>query len=82
MVIYLPVPVSSFRHSLSLQLGLPQLPFKGWLPRRFLQKAPFVAFALRMTSERFRQWVGEYQDQAWLEQVLDKSGAGLRGDAD
>jgi len=35
-----------------------------------------------MTSKRFRQWVGEYQDQAWLEQVMDKLDAGLSGDAD
>jgi len=36
MVIYLPVPALTIRHSLSLQLGLPQLAFKGWLPCRFL----------------------------------------------
>jgi hypothetical protein len=35
-----------------------------------------------MTSKRFRQGVDEYQDQAWLEQVMDKLDAGLSGDAD
>jgi hypothetical protein len=57
-------------------LGSGSRAFGPWPERRHKPEAP------QMTSKRFRQGVDEYQDQAWMEQVMDKLDAGLSGDAD